>query len=71
MTPMQIAGNNVMNALTEGSVATIINLYDRAQLAPRFYRENFTREEAIKTLLIESGMDEESVNYWFDWFKIT
>jgi len=70
MTSMQISGNDVLNAIQEGTIATLITLYNRKQLATRFYDECVTKREIITALALENGINTNASAYWLDWFKV-
>ena len=68
MTPMQVYGNNVLNALEEGKVLAVLTLYDN-DILPSV---NQGKRLDIRHYLVNTlEMDPESADYWLEWFKVT
>lgn len=72
MTSMQVQANNVLNAMDESKVATIIELYDKGLLRKKLYRnsDGCRRGNLLSVLAFDLNMHMDDAYYWLDWFNI-
>lgn len=67
MTTMQQQGNDVLNAVDESQVQTVIELFER-KILPLDTKDTFRGN--VYDVLVKLDMSENDITYWLDWFGL-